>query len=208
MSRSDASLVVKLLDPDGSGPLVAGFTASGYQLDINSRIGGTLQIVGQSNYPVVLTSLRDDTVGASVDPLGRTVKDTANDGETSGAAGDWRGLAFYPYSNDRNVAIVQDADILLLDEPFAAIDAAGAESLVGLLDGWRRRGCTILAAMHDLALVRRHFPLAILLARRVIAAGPTAQALAPDKLDEARRALDEGFTDALCTHHDHGVLQP
>jgi zinc/manganese transport system ATP-binding protein len=105
-------------------------------------------------------------------------------------------------------AIVQDADILLLDEPFAAIDAAGAERLVGLLDGWRRRGCTILAAMHDLALVRRHFPLAILLARRVIAAGPTAQALAPDKLDEARRALDEGFTDALCTHHDHGVLQP
>ena len=110
MSRSDASLVVKLLDPDGSGPLVAGFTASGYQLDINSRIGGTLQIVGQRNYPVVLTSLRDDTVGASVDPLGRTVKDTANDGETSGAAGDWRGLAFYPYSNDRNVAIVQEAE--------------------------------------------------------------------------------------------------
>ena len=104
MSRPDASLVVKLAGPN------AGFTAAGYQLDIEDRIGGTVQVVGQPGYPVVLTSLNDDTVGASIDPQGRTVKDTGNDGATSPAAGDWRGLAFYPYSNDRNVAIVQETE--------------------------------------------------------------------------------------------------
>jgi hypothetical protein len=104
MSRPDASLVVKLAGPN------AGFTASGYQLDIEDRIGGTVQVVGQPGYPVVLTSLKDDTVGASIDPLGRIVKDTGNDSATTGVAGDWRGLAFYPYSNDRNVAIVQESE--------------------------------------------------------------------------------------------------
>jgi hypothetical protein len=110
LSRPDASLVVKLLDPDGSGPLVAGFTASGYQLDIDDRIGGTVQVVGQPGYPVILTSLKDDSVGASIDPLGRIVVDTGNDGATAPGAGDWRSLKFEPYSNDRNVAIFREAE--------------------------------------------------------------------------------------------------
>jgi hypothetical protein len=115
MSRPDASLVVKLLNPGttvpgGTEPIEAGFTAAGYQLDIEDRIGGTVQIVGQPGYPVVLTSLKDDTVGASIDPLGRFVKDTGNDGATTPTAGDWRSLKFLPYSNDRNVAIVQEVE--------------------------------------------------------------------------------------------------
>ncbi len=115
MSRPDASLVVKLLNPGttvpgGTEPIEAGFTAAGYQLDIEDRIGGTVQIVGQPGYPVVLTSLKDDTVGASIDPLGRFVKDTGNDGSTTPTAGDWRSLKFLPYSNDRNVAIVQEVE--------------------------------------------------------------------------------------------------
>ncbi|MEI7780428.1 MAG: fibronectin type III domain-containing protein, partial [Planctomycetota bacterium] len=104
LSKPDASLVVKLAGAN------AGFTAAGYGLDIDDRIGGTVQVVGQPGYPVILTSLKDDTVGASLDPLGRPTKDTGNDGGTLPSAGDWRSLKFLPFSNDRNVAIVQEVE--------------------------------------------------------------------------------------------------
>jgi hypothetical protein len=104
-SQPDASLVVKLAGAN------AGFTAAGYGLDITDRIGGTVQIVGQPGYPVILTSLADDSVGASLDPLGRLVKDTNTNGAaTVPAAGDWRSLRFLPYSNDRNVAIYVESE--------------------------------------------------------------------------------------------------
>ncbi len=110
-SKAGASLVVKL---DG---LNAGFTATGTPGEIDDRIGGTIQIVGAPGYPVVLTSLYDDTVGASLDPLGRTVTDTNNDGRawidataTAPVAGSWRSLKFLPLSNDTNVAIVREAE--------------------------------------------------------------------------------------------------
>jgi hypothetical protein len=105
VSSTDASLVVKL-----DGP-TAGFTAAGYGLDIDDRIGGTVQVVGQPGRPVILTSLRDDTVGAGVDPLGRTVVDTNADGGLSTpGAGDWRSLQFLPFSNDRNVAVLTETE--------------------------------------------------------------------------------------------------
>ena len=105
LSRPDASLVVKLAGPE------AGFTAAGENLDIDDRIGGAVQVVGQPSFPVILTSLRDDTAGASIDPLGRLVTDTNVDGSaTVPAAGDWRSLLFLPFSNDRNVAILTEAE--------------------------------------------------------------------------------------------------
>jgi len=107
VSRSDASLVVKLAGTN------AGFTAAGYGLDINDRIGGTVQILGQPGYPVVLTSLNDDTVGASLDPLGRPTNDTNSNGASVGAAGDWRSMKFLPMSNDRNVSILQERELPL-----------------------------------------------------------------------------------------------
>ena len=105
MSQPEASLIVKLQGAN------AGFTAAGYALDINERIGGTVQVVGQPGYPVILTSLKDDSVGASLNPLGMTVKDVNADGSSSTpAAGDWRSLKFLPMSNDRNVAVVQESE--------------------------------------------------------------------------------------------------
>ena len=104
-SDSDASLVVKL---DGNN---AGFTASGEGADIDDRIGGTVQVVGQPGFPVILTSLADDTVGASVDALGFPVSDTNVDGTaTQPAAGNWRGLQFLPLANDRNVMVVNESE--------------------------------------------------------------------------------------------------
>ncbi|HTM52590.1 MAG TPA: hypothetical protein VL175_01100, partial [Pirellulales bacterium] len=71
-STSTESLVVKL------GGASAGFTASGTPLDINDRIGGTVQIIGQPNHPVVLTSVFDTTVGAGFTPDGTANTDTHN----------------------------------------------------------------------------------------------------------------------------------
>ena len=89
----------------------AGITASGEALDIRDRIGGSVQIVGQPGYPVVLTSLADDTVGASLDINGFPVFDTNADGAaTTPSAGDWRSLKFDPLSNDRNVGIFVESE--------------------------------------------------------------------------------------------------
>ena len=110
-SKAGASLVVKLDGPN------AGFTATGTPGEIDDRIGGSIQFVGAPGYPVVLTSLYDDTVGASLDPLGRTVLDTNNDGRawidataTAPVTGSWRSLKFLPLSNDTNVAIVRELE--------------------------------------------------------------------------------------------------
>ena len=84
--------------------------------------------------------------------------------------------------------IVQDAPVLLLDEPFNAVDEATAETLLGLVLGWHAEGRTVVCVLHDLPLVRAHFPRALLLARRPVAWGPTAEALRPDALERARLA--------------------
>lgn len=73
--------------------------------------------------------------------------------------------------------LVQDADILLLDEPFNAVDARTAADLLRLLRGWHGEGRTIVAVLHDLDLVAREFPETLLIAREAIAWGPTATAL-------------------------------
>ena len=105
LSNSQSSLVVKLDSPD------AGLTASGEALDIRDRIGGSVQIIGQPGYPVVLTSLADDTVGASLDINGFPVFDTNADGtDSTPSAGNWRSLKFDPLSNDRNVGIFVESE--------------------------------------------------------------------------------------------------
>ena len=98
-SSTSESLVVKLLGEN------AGFTALGTPQEINDRIGGTLQIVGMPGYPVILTSLADDTVGAGVDPWGQLQLNTDN-AASEAAAGDWRSVKLEEYVNDRNVAII------------------------------------------------------------------------------------------------------
>jgi zinc/manganese transport system ATP-binding protein len=86
--------------------------------------------------------------------------------------------------------LVQDAELLLLDEPFAAIDARTAADLMALVRRWHGEGRTIIAVLHDLDAVRSHFPQAMLLARELIAHGPTAQALTPENLLRARRMCE------------------
>jgi zinc/manganese transport system ATP-binding protein len=95
--------------------------------------------------------------------------------------------------------ILQDARVIVLDEPFNAIDARTSADLLALVRRWQAEGRTVLAALHDLDLVRAHFPETLLLAREVVAWGPTRDVLTPDNLLKARRmceAFDE--TAAAC----------
>ncbi|MEM1038682.1 MAG: zinc ABC transporter ATP-binding protein AztA [Pseudomonadota bacterium] len=100
--------------------------------------------------------------------------------------------------------LVQDADLVLLDEPFNAVDAATVRDLVALIQRWHGEGRTVLVVVHDLDLVREHFPNALLLARRPIAWGATDETLRPENLLRARRfdeAWDEGAD--WCAHNQN-----
>jgi zinc/manganese transport system ATP-binding protein len=91
--------------------------------------------------------------------------------------------------------LLQDARVIVLDEPFNAIDAKTTMDLTDLVKHWHAEGRTVLAALHDMELVRGHFPETLLLARGSVAWGPTAQVLTPDNLRDARRmceAFDDG----------------
>ena len=82
--------------------------------------------------------------------------------------------------------ILQDAPILLLDEPFNAVDARTTADLVRLIERWHGQGKTILAALHDLDLVGRLCPRTLLIAREKIAWDHTSVALSAENLRRAR----------------------
>jgi zinc/manganese transport system ATP-binding protein len=73
--------------------------------------------------------------------------------------------------------ILQDAAVILLDEPFAAVDAQTISVLLDQVVRWHREGRTVIAVLHDLDLVQAHFPSTLVLARRCVAWGATAVAL-------------------------------
>ena len=81
--------------------------------------------------------------------------------------------------------IVQDATIVLLDEPFAGVDAATSDDLLRLMRRWHGEGRTVMVALHDLEQVLAIFPETLLLARKAIAWGETTTALTPEKLVDA-----------------------
>ncbi|QDT09690.1 tandem-95 repeat protein [Planctomycetes bacterium K23_9] len=104
-SSNSESLVIKLSGAD------AGFTATGTPAEIIDRIGGTIHVLGTVGHPVIFTSVNDDSVGAGFTPSGIVNRNTNNSvGTTTGTPGDWRGLVFDEYSNDRNVAIVRELE--------------------------------------------------------------------------------------------------
>lgn len=82
---------------------------------------------------------------------------------------------------------LQNAPVVLLDEPFAAIDERTTRELIALLVRWHQQEQrTVIAVLHDIDLVRAHFPSALLLARTPIAWGATQTVLTPENLRSAR----------------------
>lgn len=95
--------------------------------------------------------------------------------------------------------LLQDARLILLDEPFTAIDGKTAADLMALVRRWHGEQRTIMAVLHNLDQVREAFPTALLLAREPIAWGATAEVLTPFNLLRARQ-LCEAWDDeaAIC----------
>ncbi|NEU98740.1 ATP-binding cassette domain-containing protein [Bradyrhizobium uaiense] len=91
--------------------------------------------------------------------------------------------------------LLQDARLIVLDEPFNAIDAKTTADLLALVKRWNGEGRTVLAALHDLDMVRNNFPETLLLARGPVEWGPTAEALTPENLTVAMR-MCEAFDDS------------
>ena len=86
--------------------------------------------------------------------------------------------------------LLQDAPVLLLDEPFTAIDARTTADLLTIVRRWHGQGRTVIAVLHDLEQVRQHFPETLLLAREAIAWGATDQVLVSEHLARARNLAE------------------
>ncbi|WP_299139038.1 metal ABC transporter ATP-binding protein [uncultured Tateyamaria sp.] len=82
-------------------------------------------------------------------------------------------------------ALAQKADIYLLDEPFAGVDAATEKAIIAVLKSLRDTGRTVVAVHHDLATVPDYFDDVVLLNTQVIAAGPVAEVFTEDNLHTA-----------------------
>ncbi len=79
-------------------------------------------------------------------------------------------------------ALVQDASVYLMDEPFQGVDAVSERAIVEILRELRSRGRTVLVVHHDLSTVAEYFDRVTLLNVRVIASGPVAEVFTPDNL--------------------------
>ncbi len=84
--------------------------------------------------------------------------------------------------------IMQDAPVILLDEPFNALDATTVRDLLKIIHTWHHQGRLVVAVLHDMNTVKQHFPQTLLMARELIAWGPTSAVVNNQKLGEAEQA--------------------
>jgi zinc/manganese transport system ATP-binding protein len=103
--------------------------------------------------------------------------------------------------------IVQDAPIILLDEPFNALDATTTSDLLKVIHSWHASGRTVVAVLHDLGMVKDHFPQTLLMARELIAWGETADVLTAANLARAQ-ANSLVWQDTASWCHVPGTPEP
>lgn len=82
-------------------------------------------------------------------------------------------------------ALVQDAEVYFMDEPFVGVDAATEKAIVELLKTLRQKGKTVVVVHHDLQTLKEYFDWAFLLNVRQIALGPIDTVITTDTLREA-----------------------
>jgi zinc/manganese transport system ATP-binding protein len=92
--------------------------------------------------------------------------------------------------------LLQSAPIILLDEPFTAIDARTTADLLALVQQWHGDARTIIAVLHDFDQVREYFPSTLLMARELIGWGATDKVLTPANLLMMRRMSEKWDEDA------------
>ena len=97
-------------------------------------------------------------------------------------------------------ALVQDADLYLMDEPFAAVDAATERAIVEILRELKRREKTAVVIHHDLQSVPEYFDYVILLNMRIVSHGPVESTFTPENLQKTyggRLTLLDEVTEAM-----------
>jgi len=82
-------------------------------------------------------------------------------------------------------ALAQEADIYFMDEPFAGVDAATEQAIIGLLREMAAANKTIVVVHHDLQSARAYFDWIILLNMHLIAAGPTEEVFTEEMVQQA-----------------------
>jgi zinc/manganese transport system ATP-binding protein len=82
--------------------------------------------------------------------------------------------------------LLQDARVIVLDEPFTAVDARTTRDLLNIVRRWHSDGRTVIAVLHDFEQVRSHFPSTLLLARETIGWGATTETMSSSNLLRAR----------------------
>jgi ABC-type Mn2+/Zn2+ transport system ATPase subunit len=104
-------------------------------------------------------------------------------------------------------ATAQDADLLLLDEPFSGVDVPTSRAVRELIERWRSEGRTLMVATHDLESAARDYDLVLALNGRVVAFGPPQTVLTEEILAEtfAGRVVRVGELLIDVAHHHHGA---
>jgi zinc/manganese transport system ATP-binding protein len=104
--------------------------------------------------------------------------------------------------------LLQDSRLILLDEPFRAVDAKTVADLIVLIRRWHAEGRTVIAALHDIDQVRAHFGKTLLLAREMVAWGDTRKVLTPKNLAKARHAVEAWDEHAeICERNEPATVQ-
>lgn len=102
--------------------------------------------------------------------------------------------------------ILQDSPLVLLDEPYGAIDASTVRDLAALVRRWNDEGRTVISVLHDFEHVRQEYPETLLLARELVARGTTAEVLSEANLRRARHLAEaQGVAHgtAICSADAH-----
>ena len=97
--------------------------------------------------------------------------------------------------------MLQDAAVIVLDEPFSAVDERTVDDLLDFIRGWHADGRTVLVVLHDLGLALQAFPVTLLAGNGRVRCGPTAEVLTREHMIEAgywgsrSEALERVFAD-------------
>lgn len=95
--------------------------------------------------------------------------------------------------------LIQNASVLLLDEPFNAVDASTTFALLDILKTYQQQQkCTVITVLHDYEQVQAYFPNTLLIAREKIAAGKTDKVITENNLQKAAAAMQQYEQNQWC----------
>lgn len=101
--------------------------------------------------------------------------------------------------------VLQDADVVLMDEPFQGVDVRGSAGLINQMRAMQREGKTVIAVLHDHQLALTHFSRIVLLAGQLVASGYPGDVLSDTNIERAyRRSLPA--VPLVSEQHSHGGL--